>query len=110
MLGLHNLNEDFLTEWTICNFRKRVREYAKDTGINLMQKVFEQITDAQLDELALGTGRQRMDSTQVLNNLVRMTHLGLMVSVLQAVHKQLGESDQRQVEKRWEPYLEGRPH
>jgi len=26
------------------------------------------------------------------------------------VHKQLGESDQKRVEKRWEPYLEGRPH
>jgi len=109
-LGLHNLNEDIFTERTIYNFRRRVRKYAKDTGVNLMQKVFEQITDAQLEELALSTGWQRMDSTQVLSNLARMTRLELMVSVLQAVHKQLGESDQRQVEKRWEPYLEGRPH
>lgn len=51
-----------------------------------------------------------MDSTQVLSNLARMTRLELMVAVLQAVHKQLGESDQKRVEKRWEPYLEGRPH
>jgi len=109
-LGLHNLNEDIFTERTIYNFRRRIREYAKDTGINLMQKVFEQITDAQLEELALETGWQRMDSTQVLSNLARMTRLELMVSVLQAVHKQLGESDQKRVEKRWEPYLEGRPH
>ncbi|MBW1947653.1 MAG: transposase, partial [Deltaproteobacteria bacterium] len=109
-LGLHNLNEDIFTERTIYNFRKRVREYAKETGVNLMQKVFEQITDAQLEELALETGWQRMDSTQVLSNLARMTRLELMVSVLQAVHKQLGESDQKIYEERWEPYLEGRPH
>lgn len=109
-LGLHNLNEDIFTERTIYNFRRRVREYAKDTGINLMQKVFEQITDAQLKALALETGWQRMDSTQVLSNLARMTRLELMVSVLQAVHKQLGEPDQKLVEKRWEPYLEGKPH
>jgi len=109
-LGLHNLTEDIFTERTIYNFRKRVREYARETGINLMQKVFEQITDAQLEELALETGWQRMDSTQVLSNLARMTRLELMISVLQAVHKQLGESDQKRVEKRWEPYLEGRPH
>ena len=109
-LGLHNLTEDIFTERTIYNFRKRVREYAKDTGINLMQKVFEQITDAQLEAIALETGWQRMDSTQVLSNLARMTRLELMVAVLQAVHKQLGESDQKRVEKRWEPYLEGRPH
>ncbi len=109
-LGLHNLTEDIFTERTIYNFRKRVREYAKETGINLMQKVFEQITDAQLEAVALETGWQRMDSTQVLSNLARMTRLELMVAVLQAVHKQLGESDQKRVEKRWEPYLEGRPH
>ena len=109
-LGLHNLAEDIFTERTIYNFRKRVREYAKETGINLMQKVFEQITDAQLEAIALETGWQRMDSTQVLSNLARMTRLELMVAVLQAVHKQLGESDQKRVEKRWEPYLEGRPH
>ncbi len=109
-LGLHNLADDIFTERTIYNFRKRVREYAKETGVNLMQKVFEQITDAQLEELALETGWQRMDSTQVLSNLARMTRLELMVAVLQAVHKQLGESDQKRVEKRWEPYLAGRPH
>jgi hypothetical protein len=87
-----------------------VRGCAEDTGINLMQKEFEQITDAQLEELALETGWQRMDSTQVLSNLARMNRLELMVAVLQAVHKQLGESDQKRYEERWEPYLEGRPH
>lgn len=109
-LGLHNLNEDIFTERTIYNFRRRIREYAKETGINLMQKVFEQITDAQLEELALSTGWQRMDSTQMLSNLARMTRLELMVSVLQTVYKRLDETNQKLVEKRWEPYLEGRPH
>ena len=109
-LGLHNLQEEIFTLRTIYNFRRRVREYAEETGINLMQKVFEQITDAQLEELALETGWQRMDSTQVLSNLARMTRLELMVAVLQAVHKQLGESDQKRYEERWETYLEGRPH
>lgn len=30
--------------------------YAKETGINLMQKVFKQIADAQQEELALEKG------------------------------------------------------
>ena len=109
-LGLHNLQEEIFTLRTIYNFRRRVREYAEETGINLMQKVFEQITDAQLEELALETGWQRMDSTQVLSNLARMTRLELMVAVLQAVHKKLGKSNQERYEERWETYLEGRPH
>jgi hypothetical protein len=74
-LGLHNLKEEIFTERTIYNFRRRVREYAAETGVNLIQKAFEQITDAQLEELCLETGWQRMDSTQVLSNLARMTRL-----------------------------------
>ncbi|MFO8036800.1 MAG: transposase, partial [Anaerolineales bacterium] len=109
-LGLHNLSEDIFTERTIYNFRRRVREYAQETGINLMQKVFEQITDAQLEAVSLKTGWQRMDSTQVLSNLAKMTRLELMVAVLQAVYKQLEETNQERYEERWEPYLEGRPH
>lgn len=67
-LGLYNLQEKIFTLRKIQNFRKRVREYAEKTGINLMKKVFEQITDAQLEELALETGWQRMDRNQVLSN------------------------------------------
>ena len=109
-LGLHNLNEDIFTERTIYNFRRRVREYARETGINLMQKVFEQITDSQLAELALETGWQRMDSTQVLSNLAEMTRLELMVAVLQEVYKQLEESNREQYKEPWAQYLAGRPH
>lgn len=97
-LGLHNLKEEIFTVRTIYNFRRRVREYAEETGTNLMRKVFKQITDAQLEELALETGWQRMDSTQVLSDLARMNRLELMVAVLQAVYKQLDPTDQERYE------------
>lgn len=71
-LGLHNLTEDIFTERTICNSRRQVRDYTEETSINLMQKVFEQIPDAQLEAIALETGWQRIDSTQVMSNLARM--------------------------------------
>lgn len=109
-LGLHDLCEEIFTLRTIYNFRKRVREYAEETGINLMQKVFEQLTDAQLEAIALETGWQRMDSTQVLSNLAKMSRLELMISVLQWVYERLDASDQERWGKRWEPYLEKRPH
>ena len=88
-LGLHDLRTEIFTLRTLYNFRHRVRQYAQDTGINLIQKVFEQVTDAQLEVVALATGWQRMDSTQVLSNLAQMTRLELLVAVLQAVHWQL---------------------
>ena len=109
-LGLHDLRIEVFTLRTLYNFRRRVREYAEETGVNLIQKVFQQVTDAQLETVALATGWQRMDSTQVLSDLAQMTRLELLVAVLQAVHRQLPESAQDQWAERWALYLEGRPH
>ena len=36
----------------------------QESGINLLDQAFEQVTDAQIHAFALKTGKQRMDSTQ----------------------------------------------
>jgi hypothetical protein len=109
-LGLQDLRSEIFTLRTMYNFRRRVREYAEERGVNLIQKVFEQVTDEQLEAVALATGWQRMDSTQVLSNLKKMTRLELLVAVLQAVHRRLPESLRERGTKGWAPYLEERPH
>ena len=109
-LGLRDLRHAIFTLRTLYNFRRRVREYAEETGVNLFQKVFEQVTDEQLEAIELATGWQRMDSTQVLSNLKKTNRLELLVSVLQAVHKQLPESVKEGCSQRWARYLERRPH
>jgi hypothetical protein len=55
-LRLHDLRNEIFTLRTLYNFRRRVREYAEETGINLVQKVFEQVTDDQLEAVALAPG------------------------------------------------------
>jgi IS5 family transposase len=109
-VGQDDLRSEILTLRTLYNFRRRVREYEEETGINLFQKVFEQVTDEQLEAVELATGWQRMDSTQVLSNLKKMTRLELLVAVLQAVHRQLPESIKGQWAEKWVKYLERRPH
>jgi len=109
-LGLQDLGCEIFRLRTLYNFRRRVREYAEKRGVNLVEKVFEQVTDEQLETVALATGWQRMDSTQVLSNLAKMTRLELLVAVLQKVHRQLPESLRERWTKDWERYLEGRPH
>jgi hypothetical protein len=109
-LGLQDLGCEIFTLRTLYNFRRRVREYAEESGVNLIQKVFEQVTDEQLETVALATGWQRMDSTQVLSNLAKMTRLELLVAVLQKVHRQLPESLRERGKQDWAQYLEGRPH
>jgi hypothetical protein len=82
-LGMNNLNEEVPVLRTLYNFRRRVREYAQETDINLYQETFKAITDEQLAELELKTGWQRMDSTQLLSNIAQMNRLSLVLSVLQ---------------------------
>jgi hypothetical protein len=109
-LGLRDLGAEVFALRTLYYFRERVRVYARETGINLIQQVFDQVTDAQLEAVKIATGWQRMDSTQVLSNLVKMTRLQLLVSVLQKVHQGLPAQMQQEWGKRWQFYLERRPH
>lgn len=109
-LGLHDLRNEIFTLRTLYNFRRRVRKHAEETGVNLIQKVFEQVTDEHLETVALATGWQRMDSTQVLSNLAKMTRLEMVVAVLQAVHKQLPDLVKDHWAQGWARYLAGRPH
>jgi hypothetical protein len=109
-VGLHELNTEVFVPRTLYYFRQRVREYAEKTGANLIEKVFEQVTDSQLEAVKIATGWQRMDSTQMLSNLAKMTRLGLLISILQQVHQGLPAPMQAQWAERWKFYLEKRPH
>lgn len=109
-LGMRDLRTEVFTLRTLYNFRRRVREYAQEEGENLMQRVFEDVTDAQLGTVSVATGWQRMDSTQVLSNLAKWTRLELLVGVLQTVFKRLHPEQQAGWQARMAPYLAGRPH
>jgi len=109
-LGLQDLGAQMFTLRTLYNFRRRIREYTVETGRNLMQAVFEDVTDTQLEAVAVATGWQRMDSTQVLSNLAHSTRLELLVGVVQAVNQQLRSAQQQRWQARMGSYLEGRPH
>lgn len=109
-LGYHDLRAEIFTLRTVYNFRRRVKKYEEETGIDLMKKVFEQINDEHLELVAVATGWERMDSSQILSNLAKMNRLELLVAVVQAVYKRLPESVEEDWAERWSTYLEGRPH
>lgn len=55
---------------TLYNFRRRLSQYYNLAhGINLLTTAFVDITDQQLTALAVRTGQQRMDSTQIASNI-----------------------------------------
>jgi hypothetical protein len=104
-LGLDAVGEEAPTIRTFYNVRRRVREYAQETGQNLYSQVFATITDQQIAKLELKTGWQRMDSTQLLSNIAWMNRLELVIAVLQKGVQGLAAEGQKAWEQAHGGYL-----
>jgi hypothetical protein len=106
-LGCRDLGEGHFELRTMYNFRLRLTRHMQETGKNLLEQIFEQITDEQLAAFQLKTDKLRMDSTMIASNIREMTRLQLLVEVLQRVHRMLNEEDQAQYAEALGPYLKG---
>jgi len=106
-LGYRQLGEGDFDLRTLYYFRERLSRQMQETGINLMNEAFEQVTDKQIAAFRLKTGKQRMDSTLVASNIRRMGRVQLLVEVLQRVQRMLNESDQERYAAVFAPYVQG---
>jgi len=106
-LGYRDLSDGVPQLRTVYNFRRRVSDYMQETGLNLIEQVFEQVTDEQLAALALKSDKLRTDSTLVSSNMREMSRLQLLVEVLQRVWRMLSEVDQARYRADFEGYLKG---
>lgn len=106
-LGLHDLHEGDFDLRSLYYFRERLSCYNLEHGINLLNQAFEKITDKQITDLKVKTGRQRMDSTMVSSNILDMSRLQLLVTALQRIYRALSESDQQRYAETFAPYLRG---
>ena len=106
-LGYRQLGEGDFDLRTLYYFRERLSRHMQETGSNLLDQAFEQVTDAQIVAFRLRTGKQRMDSTQVASNIRRMGRVQLLVEVLQRVQRMLSEADQGRYAEAFAPYLKG---
>jgi len=106
-LGYDQLGDGDFAIRSLYYFRERLSEYYLKTGINLLDTVFEDITDAQIEDLAVRTEIQRMDSTQIASNIVNASRLRLLVEAIQRTHHILSESDKKRLEENYAPYLKG---
>jgi hypothetical protein len=106
-LGYRQLSEGYFDLRTLYYFRERLSRHMQESGENLLEKAFEQVTDEQIKAYHLKTGKQRMDSTQVASNICAMSRLQLLVEVLQRVHRMLTEKDQGAYTEVFAPYMRG---
>lgn len=106
-LGLDQLGEAHFELRTLYNFRQRLSQHMQETGINLLDQAFEQVTDAQIEAFQLKTGQQRMDSVLLGSNIRQMGRVQLLVEVLQRTQRMLSEADQTRYAEDFAPYLHG---
>jgi len=106
-LGFRQLGDGDFEPRTLYYFRERLSRYMQETGINLLEKAFEKVTDQQIATFQLKTGKQRMDSTQIASNIRVMGRLQLLVEVLQRVYWMLTKEDQDYYGEEFAPYIQG---
>ncbi|MDO9546646.1 MAG: transposase [Pelolinea sp.] len=105
-LGYDRLGDGDFEIRTLYYFRERLSRYNAEQGINLLEKAFEQITDAQIMDLKVHTGMQRMDSTQIASNIVFASRLQLMVETFQRVERILSAADKARLADMLAPYMQ----
>jgi Transposase DDE domain/Transposase domain (DUF772) len=104
-LGFASLSDGDFELRTLYNFRRRLSQYNLEHGTNLLAAAFVDITDQQITALAVRTGQQRMDSTQIAANIVIMSRLQLTVEAIQRLHRLLSEPERAQYAALLAPYV-----
>jgi hypothetical protein len=105
-LGLRDFSSGNFELRTLYNFRHRLSAHMQETGENLIERVFVQVTDEQLAAYELQTHEQRMDATFVASNIRYMSRLYLLVEVLHRVWRMLNAVDQARLHGLFAPYVE----
>jgi len=103
-LGLQTIHEMPFTEATFFNTQNRLNDYFVKTGVNLLEKLFDHLTDDQLKTLKIKTNIQRTDSFQAASNIRRYSRLQLLVEMLIRVHRILSEEDRTLFDDIFAPY------
>ncbi len=105
-LGYHDLEEGHFEIRTVYNFRNRLSNHMQQTGENLFEVCFEQITDQQLAAFKLKSGIQRVDSKQIASNIRQTTRLQLLIEVVQRTYRMLKATDKTSYHDVFKPYIE----
>lgn len=104
-LGLQTLDEVPFSEASLFNFQNKLSTYFIENGINLLEKVFDHLTEKQLKELKIKTDIQRTDSFQAASNIRRYSRLQLLVEMLIRIYRVISQEDQKQYEELFSPYV-----
>lgn len=104
-LGLHNLEDTPFCPATFFNFQNRLLNHYVVHDENLIEKVFNTLTEVQLKKLKIKADIQRMDSFQAMSNIRAYSRTQLLVEVLIRLYRVLSEQDKQSVKDIFAPYV-----
>jgi hypothetical protein len=91
-LGLDNLNDPVPSESTYYLFRKKIAEYYQETGNELFEECFKQITKEQILEFKVSGQTIRMDSKLIGSRIANYSRYELIVRTLTQYFKHTPQS------------------
>jgi len=104
-LGLVSIDEAPFSRGTLFNFQNRILEHEQQTGINLIEQVFDNLSAQQIKQLSLKADIQRTDSTLISSNIRKYSRIQLLIEVLIRLERILDETDKQLIGEQLQAYL-----
>lgn len=105
-LGLDTLDEMPFCPATLFNFQNRLSDHLTKTGENLLEKVFDQLSDQQIKKLKIKTNIQRTDSFQAASNIRNYSRLQLLIELLIRIYRILSDDHKKKFKEQFDPYID----
>jgi hypothetical protein len=104
-LGLDTLDQTLFCPATFYNFQNKMLDHFLKTGVNLLESVFDHLTQEQLKILKIKTDIQRSDSFLAMSNIRSYSRIQLLVEVLIRLYRVLSDEDKKHFQETMKPYV-----
>jgi hypothetical protein len=103
-LGLNKMDDAAFCEATFFNFQNRLLKHFVETGENLLERVFDGLTEEQLKKLKIKKDIQRSDSFMAMLDIRNYGRVQLLVEMLIRLYRILKEEDKERFKDRLSEY------
>ena len=104
-LGLDTLEQTPFCPATFFNFQNRLLSHFVATGENLLEGVFDSLTQQQLKTLKIKTDIQRSDSFMAMSNIRSYSRTQLLIEMLIRLYRVLSDEDKVRFNDILAPYI-----
>ena len=105
-LGLDTLEQTPFCPATFFNFQNRLLSHFVATGQNLIEGVFDSLTQQQLKTLKIKTNIQRSDSFVAMSNIRSYSRTQLLIEMLIRLYRVLSDEDKARFNDILAPYIQ----